>query len=131
MPCSDQSTTCAPAARLRQLARLSAVEADDGDVEVDAVAARVRVRDLAAVGRERAGDVDRIGIAGERELGATRVEAKSAWRSLPPASRAITQRSSLGEGRAAVTRSLPNVICSCRPSGATRQSCRRPVTSAR
>jgi hypothetical protein len=56
---------------------------------------------------------------------------KRAWRSFPPVSRATTQRSSVGEGSAFVTLSLPKVTCSCSPSGATRQSCRSPVTSAR
>ena len=76
IPRSDQSADAARAPELRELAAAAAVEADEREVEVDAVPLGVRERERRAVGRERAGLVDRVGIVGERELAAARrVEA--------------------------------------------------------
>ena len=108
MPCSDQSTTCDQPPGWASSRRPPPSTADDRDVEVDAVAARVRERDRRAVGRERArarGSRRDRPRARSSEPPSASIE-NSAWRSLPPASRAITQRSSLGEASAAVTRSL-------------------------
>ena len=70
MPCCDQSTTCDQPPGCASSRRPLAGDRHDCDVEIDAVAARVRECDLATVGRERAGDVDRGRVGGERQLGA-------------------------------------------------------------
>ena len=87
-------------ARLRELAARAAAHGHGRDVEVDAVAAGVRERDRVPSGENAPGTWI---ASGSWESGASAQPVasieNSAWRSLPPASRAITQRSSLGEGQ--------------------------------
>ena len=70
MPCSDQSVTCDQPPGCASSRRPPPSSADDGDVEIDAVAAGVGERDTRAVGRERARDVDGGRIVRQRQLGA-------------------------------------------------------------
>ena len=59
-----------PPARLGQLPPFATGDADDRDVEVDAVAARMRECDELPVGTERPWHVDRLGVVAQRHLGA-------------------------------------------------------------
>ena len=87
-----------PAAGLRELAAALAGDADDRDVEVDAVAAGVGEGDPRPVGEKAPGTWIASGLAESASSGPPSGSiAKSAWRSLPPASREITQRCSHGE----------------------------------
>ena len=116
-----------PAAGLGQLAPPAAADSHDRDVEVDAVAARVREGELVPSGENAPGTwiASASSESGSSEPPVASSE-NNAWRSLPPASRAITQRSSVGEASAAVTRSLAKVTCSCRPSGADAPELQEP-----
>ena len=70
MPCSDQSVTCDHPPGWASSCRPLTGDADDRDVEVDAVAARVRERHELPVGTERPWHVDRLGVVAQRHLGA-------------------------------------------------------------
>ena len=104
-----------PAAGLGQLAPLARREVDDGEIEVDAVARRVREGEPLAVGREGAQPVDRVDV-GQRPLGLGEVQPVALVAADVPLER---QHAAVGRGRACRRRAR------CRRSAGRRAALRR------